>query len=65
MIKNNIVSISLKIDFVLANSGGLDEMQHYATSNLGIHCLSKYPFRGFMSPNGLQLYKIFSKWLIR
>ena len=30
---------------ILANSAEPDEMQHYAAFHLGLHCLSKYPFR--------------------
>ena len=37
----NIEFLSLKIDFVLANSEDPDEMQHYAESHLGLHCLAK------------------------
>ena len=38
--------ISLKIDFVSANSADPDEMLHYAAFHLGRHCLRKYPLRG-------------------
>ena len=44
-----IVFLSLKIDFVKANSADPDEMPHYAAFNLGLHCLPKYLFRGFWS----------------
>ena len=44
-----IVFICLKIDFVFANSADPDEMLHYAAFHLGLHCLPKYPFRGFWS----------------
>ena len=40
-----IVLLSLKIDFVSANSADPDVMLHYAAFHLGTHCLSKYPFR--------------------
>ena len=50
--KNNIVFLSLKIDFVLVISADSDEMPHYVTFHLGLHCLSKYPFRGFWSTKG-------------
>ena len=36
----NIVSLSLKFDFVLADP---DEMPHNAAFDLGLHCLPKYP----------------------
>ena len=42
--KTNIVFLSLKIDFVLANSEDLDEMPHLTAFHLGLHCLPKYPF---------------------
>ena len=32
---------------ILANSADPDEMQHDAAFYLGLHCLQKYPFRGF------------------
>ena len=38
----NIIFISLKIDFVLANSAEPDEMPHYAAFHLGLYCLPKY-----------------------
>ena len=34
----NIAFLSLKIDFVSANSAEPDEMQHYAAFHLGLHC---------------------------
>ena len=40
---------SLKIDFVSANSADPDEMMHNAAFCLGLHSLTKYPFRGFRS----------------
>ena len=43
--KKNIEFLSLKINFVLANSVDPDEMQHYVTFHLGLHCLPK--FKGF------------------
>ena len=39
--------LSLKNVLILANSEDQDEMQHYAAFHLGLHCLQKYPFRGF------------------
>ena len=44
--------LSLKIVFVLANSTDPDEMLHYAAFHLGLHCLQKYPYRGFQSSKG-------------
>ena len=37
----------MKIVFVIANSADPDEMPHDVAFHLGLHCLSKYPFRGF------------------
>ena len=50
--EKNVVFLSLKIDFVLANNANLDEMQCYAAFHLGLHCLPKYPFRGFQYMKG-------------
>ena len=43
----NIVFLSRKIDFELANSVDPDEVLHYAACHLGLQCLPKYPFWGF------------------
>ena len=43
----------MKIGFVLANSADADEMPHYASFHLGLHCLPKFPLRGY----GLQRVK--------
>ena len=32
---------------MLANSGDTDQTPHYEASDLGLHCLSMYPFSGF------------------
>ena len=48
----NIVFLSMKIYFDFANSADPDEMPHDAAFHLDIHCLSKYPFRGFWSKQG-------------
>ena len=50
--KKNIVFLSLKVYFVLANSADPDEMLHYAAFHLGLHCLQKYQFRSFRSTKG-------------
>ena len=52
IIPKNIVFFSLKIDFILANSADPDEMPHYAAFHLGLLCLPKYLFRGFMYTKG-------------
>ena len=38
------IYLSLKIDFAVANSADADEMPHYVTFHLGLHCLLKYMF---------------------
>ena len=52
IISKSIIFLSLKIDFVLANSADPGEMQHYGAFHLGLHCLPKYPIRGFWSTKG-------------
>ena len=44
--KNNIVIISFKIEFVLANSADPYEMLRSVAFHLGLHCLPKYAFYG-------------------
>ena len=44
--------LSLEIVLILANSVDPDEMPHYAAFHLGLHCLPKYPFRGFKCTKG-------------
>ena len=44
--------LSLKIASAIANSAILDEITHTATFHLGLHCLTKYPFRGYQYSNG-------------
>ena len=44
-------------DLELVNNVDPDEMSHYAAVHLELHCLPKYPFRGF----GLKrVYNIYS-----
>ena len=45
----NIVFLSMKIDFVLANSADPDEMPPEVAFYLNLPCLPKYRFRGFQS----------------
>ena len=48
--------ILLSEDFIyLYISVDPDEMQHYAALNLGLHCLHKYSFCGFLNTKG-ELY---------
>ena len=42
---NYDILLSRMIDFTLTNSVDPDEMLHNAAFHLGLHCLSKYPFR--------------------
>ena len=44
---NYDVFLSLHVVLILASSAYPDEMQHHAAFHLGLHCLSKYLFRGF------------------
>ena len=53
IISKNILFLTLKIDFVLANSADPDEMPHYASFHLDLQCLPRYPFSVFWSSNGL------------
>ena len=41
------ILFSLMFDLVLVNNVDPDEMSHYAAVHLELHCLPKYPFRGF------------------
>ena len=48
-----IISKKYCIHFLaLANSAGPDEMLHYATFHLALHCLPKYQFMGFWYTKG-------------
>ena len=46
------VIFCLKIIFTLTNSAEPDEMPHDAAFHLCLHCLQKYPFRGFPYKKG-------------
>ena len=48
-IKNSFSDLN---DLVLANSAYPDEMPHNAAFHLGLHRLSKYPFRDFWTSKG-------------
>ena len=48
-ISKNIAFLSLKNNFVFANSAEPDEMQHSAAFHQGLHCKQKYLLRGFLS----------------
>ena len=52
IVAKKILYSSLKIDFVLANSAGPDEMLYYVTFHLGLCYLPNYPFSGFWSVRG-------------
>ena len=58
IISKNITFLSLRIDFVLANSAHPDEIPHYAAFHLGLHYLPKYTFRGFWSLKKERIYTI-------
>ena len=42
----------LKLVLILANSADSDKMQHYAAFLLGLHCLPKCPFKGYLYTMG-------------
>ena len=44
-----LVFLSLNVDFLLANTADPDQMLHYATFYLGLHCLPMYPLTGYRS----------------
>ena len=44
--------ISVPEDCLYLNSVDPDEMTYYAAFNLGLHCLSKFLFRGFQYTKG-------------
>ena len=49
------VFLCLKIVFISANSADHDEMQHFATFHLGLHCLSKYQLMTSKYSKGYQM----------
>ena len=44
--------LSLKINFVVTNRADSNEMPLSVTFHMGLHCLPKYPFRGFQYTKG-------------
>ena len=44
--------LSLMIILVLANNEDPDETPYHVAFHLGLHCLLKYPFRGFQNTKG-------------
>ena len=51
LVLNNCYDTFL-IVLILANRADPDEIQQYAAFHLGLHCLSKYPLRGFQYTKG-------------
>ena len=51
---NYDVFLSLRVVLNLANSADPDKML-YAAFHVGLHCLLKYPFRGFQYTNDLRV----------
>ena len=45
--ERSTISTHWKFFLNKVNSAGTDEMQNYAAFYLGLHCLLKYPYRGF------------------
>ena len=62
--KKYIVFLSLKTNFVLANSANLNEMAYYAAFHLGFHCLPKYPLvvSGLQRVNAVFLLALDLSW---
>ena len=56
IIFKKVVFLSLKIDFIFANRADPDEMLHNAAFHLGLHCLQKYLFMGFLVYKQLKLF---------
>ena len=52
---NNYVLQPREIVFFLANSEGPDEMPRFVAFHLGLHCLSKFSFRGFQNTKGFNI----------
>ena len=52
LILKHIAFFCLTISFTFTNSVDPVEMQHYAAFQLGLHCMQKYPFRGFKHTKG-------------
>ena len=52
----NYVLQSMKIAFMMANSADPDEMPHLEAFHLGLHCLPKYPFRGFQKIQRVDMF---------
>ena len=50
--KNVVFLSESNFVFKLANSADPDEMPRFAAFHLGLHCLQKYPFKGFKSTRG-------------
>ena len=46
--KKNCISSSVGCFSLEANSGDPDEMLHYAAFHLGLYCLQKYAYTGFI-----------------
>ena len=53
ILSKQFIFLSLKINFVLANSVDPDEMTHYAAFHLGLHCFQKYSFTRCLVLKGL------------
>ena len=52
LFNNYDLFLSLRIVVTLTSSVDPDEMPHHAAFRLGLHCLSKYLFRGFQFTKG-------------
>ena len=54
-IEGSQVIVSPKMYFFLVSENNVepDEIPHYVAFHMGLHCLPKYPFRGFQYTKGL------------
>ena len=59
------IFLSLKVVFVLANSVDTDKMKQYAAFHRDIHCLSKYPFKGFQYTKGYTLSFFSERYIVQ
>ena len=58
IISRKNVKVALKVVLILTNSVDPDEIPHHVAYHLALHCLTKYPFRGFWSEKGYFIYTI-------
>ena len=57
--KQHCILLSEDLFYLNTNSVDTDEMPHYLAFNLGLHCLQKYLFRGYLNSKGFKICKLF------